>query len=73
MKSRKTVQDKLYIPLKEKNGILEYMFDPRGRFKSYRSEESLEEYCPDYDKIAVYKLDNIKNISKSGVKTRECS
>ena len=61
MKSRKLVQDKWYLPLKEKNGKLEYMFDGRGKIKSYRSQESLLEYSSDCDKIAVYKLSNIKD------------
>ena len=65
MKSRKKVQDRLYLPLKVNNGKLEYMFDPRGKMKSYRSEETLKEYSPDYDEIAIYKLFSIKkNIIK---------
>lgn len=70
MKSRKKVQDKWYVPLKEINGNLEYMFDNRGKLKSYRSEDTLEEYSPDYDRIAVYKLSNIKDKKVDINKTR---
>lgn len=59
MKSRKTVQDKIYLPLKLNNDKLEYMFDSRGKLKSYRSEESLLEYSSNCDKIVVYKLHKI--------------
>ena len=64
MKSRKKVQDKLYLPLKVNNGKLEYMFDPRGKMKSYRSEETLKEYSPDCDTIAVYVLKEIISQTK---------
>ena len=73
MRSRKTVQNKLYLPLKEKNNKLEYMFDARGKLKSYRSETTLLEYSSDCDKIATYKLSNVKDKNDIINKTRECS
>ena len=71
MKSKKTVQDKLYLPLKLNGDKLEYMLDSRGKVKHYRSEETLLEYTPDCDKIAVYKLINIKDICLSTVSKQE--
>ena len=65
MKSRKTVQNRLLVPLKLNNNKLEYMFDNRGKLRSYRSEETLLEYSPDCDKIATYKLSGIKDNNSS--------
>lgn len=61
MKSRKIIKKELYIPLKQNGDKFEYMFDNRGKLKCYRSEETLLEYCPDCDKIAIYTLSDIKN------------
>lgn len=62
IKSKQTIQDRLYVPLKfDDKNKLGYMYNSHGKLKSYKSTTSLKLYAPGYDKIATYTLSSIKD------------
>ncbi len=60
-KTKKDLQNQLYIPIKLINGKKEYMLETHGKIKTYRSIPNLKKYAPDHDLIATYKISSITN------------
>ena len=66
IKSKQTIQDRLYVPLKfDDKNKLGYMYNSHGKLKSYKSTTSLKLYAPGYDKIAIYKLSKIEGMNEN--------